>query len=144
MNNIIIYFLIILVLHFYMKIYLLNSDITENTIEINDNVNPTNETSLIDINDYDNDASQELLNYLDNEKIHQKNDIQNLSRKSIKQNFNQHESINHSFNNLSNDVYTFDEVPTNSNVINKKDLKPLTMDYDSISPYENSDNYFSL
>ena len=65
-NNIILYFLVIIILHLLIKIYLLES-ITEEFIQ------PTQPTlnNYIDencfINNYDNNAKNELLGYLDND-----------------------------------------------------------------------------
>lgn len=92
-NNIILYFLVIIILHLLIKIYLLEEEITEAFLHTQPTLNNyIDENSFI--NNYDTNAKNELLGYLDNDK---------------------------SSNNLSTDNYTFDEVPTlNYNELNKK------------------------
>ena len=92
-NNIILYFLVIIILHLLIKIYLLEEEITEAFIHTQPTLNKYIDENRF-INNYDTNAKNELLGYLDNDK---------------------------SSNNLSTDKYTFDKVPTlNYDELNKK------------------------
>ena len=128
-NNVILYFLIILILHLVIKIYLLDDmginfqNARENYTVDNDRtyhehnshmydedtVSHGNENAFNSINNYGNEAKNELLNYLDDEKKNTDGEMHTLLTKST--NINK-DTIDNSFNNLGKDIYTFDEVPT--------------------------------
>uniref|UniRef100_A0A6C0EJT2 Uncharacterized protein n=1 Tax=viral metagenome TaxID=1070528 RepID=A0A6C0EJT2_9ZZZZ len=115
-NNIILYFLVIIILHLLIKIYLLES-ITEEFIQ------PTQPTlnNYIDensfINNYDNNAKNELLGYLDNDLTSNSLPIDNTNdpTNTFSIDNTKNELLGYLDNNdrgISMDKYTFDEVPT--------------------------------
>ena len=96
------------------------------------------EKSLEKIDDYDINAQNELLKYLDNEKKNNILDTTDLVNKSISS-----DTINNSFNNLNTDLYTFDDVPTHSNSTLEQDN--IVDNINDVSGYYESDNqYYSL
>ena len=170
-NNIILYFLTILILHLLIKIYLLE-DTEVNFINLREHYNEgkesthnednsrCNENSSNTINDYAKDAKDESLTYLDNEKKNTDEELQTLFKKSTTINKN---TIDNSFNNLNKDIYTFDEVPTqnlekrdiinpndiNLNNINSNDINSNKIDTSTINNtiqgYDDFDNsYYTL
>uniref|UniRef100_A0A6C0IW09 Uncharacterized protein n=1 Tax=viral metagenome TaxID=1070528 RepID=A0A6C0IW09_9ZZZZ len=140
MNNILIFILIILILHLYINLNLIdNSDSNILYDDNDDNKNSQiSEYNLENIDDYDMDAQNELLKYLDTEKNDVISDTSHLVNKSIDK-----DTIDKSFNNLNTDMYTFDEVPTHSNQtieqLNKKDKINNVIGY-----YENDNQYYSV
>jgi len=160
-NNIILYFLTVLILHLLIKIYLLkNAEINfinlrephnsndgtiynEDTPSYNEDTNTSkyyedisryNKDASNIINDYGRDAKDELLTYLDNEKKNTDEELQTLFTKSTTVN---KKTIDNSFNNLNKDVYTFDEVPTQNlqkrNDINSNEINSNKIDTDTIN-----------
>jgi hypothetical protein len=163
-NNIILYFLTILILHLLIKIYLLedtkvnfinlrehyNADgdatYNEDTFQYNEDTSRYNENASNTINDYGKDAKYELLTYLDNEKKNTDEELQTLLTKSTTVNKN---TIDNSFNNLNKDIYTFDEVPTQNlekrDGINSNDKNSNNTATDTIQGYDDFDNsYYTL
>ena len=164
-NNIILYFLTILILHLLIKIYLLedngvnfidareyyNTNIgddttynEDNTSHYNENTSHYNENTSNTINDYAKDAKDELLTYLDNEKKNKDEEIHTLLTKSTTINKN---TIDNSFNNLNKDIYTFDEVPTQNlqkrDVINANDINANNINANDINANNINANYIN-
>jgi len=163
-NNIILYFLTILILHLLIKIYLLedtkvnfinlrehynaggDATYNEDTFQYNEDTSRYNENASNTINDYGKDAKYELLTYLDNEKKNTDEELQTLLTKSTTVNKN---TIDNSFNNLNKDIYTFDEVPTQNlqkrDGINSNDKNSSNIATDTIQGYDDFDNsYYTL
>ena len=138
MNNILIFILIILILHLYIKMNLLDNSYVNRDIIYEKNNNTISEETLEKIDDYDINAQNELLKYLDNEKKNNILDTTDLVNKSISS-----DTINNSFNNLNTDLYTFDDVPTHSNSTLEQDN--IVDNINDVSGYYESDNqYYSL
>ena len=163
-NNIILYFLTILILHLLIKIYLLedtevnfinlrkhynsgeDTTYNENISKYNEDASRYNEDASNTINDYGKDAKDQLLTYLDNEKKNTDEELQTLLTKSTTVNKN---TIDNSFNNFNKDIYTFNEVPTQNlqkrDVVNSNDINSNKIATDTIQGYDDFDNsYYTL